>query len=145
MADQQNKLALALSITAKAFEHKLDKSGKPYMLHCIRVMNNVDQNDEELMQIAVMHDLLEDTDYTMSELKLLGFSDRVLKALVLLDHDEDVDYFEYIKQIYPNKDARLVKLSDLRDNSDITRLKGLRKKDHDRIEKYHRAWIYLSN
>jgi len=146
MGAQQNKLALAISITSKAFEGVLDKSGKPYIMHCIRVMNHVNQNDEDLMIIAVMHDLLEDvTTYTAIGLQELGFSERVIKALLLLKHDPGVDYFEYIKQIATNEDARLVKLSDLRDNSDITRLKGLRKKDLDRIEQYHRAWIYLSN
>lgn len=146
MSGKQNMLALAISIAAKEFEGVLDKSGKPYIMHCIRVMNNVDQNDEELMIIAILHDVPEDiSSYTPSKLKKLGFSDRVISALMLLKHDKNVDYFDYIKSIATNEDARKVKLSDLRDNTDITRLKGLRKKDHDRIEQYHRAWIYLSN
>lgn len=140
-----NKLALAISITAKAFENKVDKSGKPYILHCIRVMNEVDQNDEELMQGAVMHDIIEDTDITISYLADLGFSNRVLGILYLVTHLKETPYDEYIKAISVNKDATKIKLADLKDNSDITRLKGLRKKDIDRIEKYHRAYIYLQN
>lgn len=140
-----NKLALAIAITAEAFKIKTDKAGKPYILHCLRVMNGVDQTDEELMQIAVMHDLLEDTDYSEMDLVKLGFSYRVTSVLNLLTHRPDTEYDQYIKIISSNPDAVKVKLADLRDNSDITRLKGLRKKDFDRMEKYNRAFVYLSN
>lgn len=138
-------LAKAISITAKAFEDKKDKGGKPYILHCLRVMNGVDQKDEELMCIAVMHDLLEDCpEYTLHDLSAMGFSSRVCQGLLSLTHKKEVPYDDYIKGIALNKDARAVKLSDLTDNSNITRLKGLRKKDFDRMEKYHKAFVYLT-
>jgi hypothetical protein len=70
---------------------------------------------------------------------------RVISALILLTHDKNVEYQEYIRNLSNNEDARLVKLADLKDNSDITRLKGLTKKDHARMEKYHIAYTYLSN
>lgn len=147
-----SKLALAIAITSRAFVDTSDKSGKPYILHCLRVMNKVNQNDEDLMIGAVMHDLIEDThetseiNYTLAKISELGFSDRVIAMLSLLTHDkEKVSYDEYIKGISTNKDATEIKLADLEDNSNITRLKGLRKKDIDRIEKYHRAYVYLSN
>ncbi len=142
-----NKLALAISIAAKAFENKADKSGKPYFLHCLRVMNNVNQNDEDLMIAAVLHDIVEDCsdEWSFSKLSALGFSDRVMGILYLVTHIKETPYDEYIKAIAVNEDATKIKLADLKDNSDITRLKGLRKKDFDRLEKYHRAWIYLSN
>lgn len=139
-------LSKAIALASKLFECTLDKSGKPYILHCLRVMNNVNQKDEELMQIAVLHDVTEDTDYTIEDLAKIGFSSRVLSALTLLHHDKDKqDYDSYIKGISTNKDATIVKLADLKDNSDITRLKGLRKKDFDRLEKYHKAFVYLTN
>lgn len=141
---KMNKLALAISITAKAFEGKLDQGGKPYILHCLRVMNGVDQNDEELMIAAVLHDVVEDTDITLSDLTGLGFSDRVIGILHLVTHLPGTPYQEYIKAIAVSADARKIKKADLKDNSDITRLKGLRKKDMDRMEKYHWAWVYLS-
>jgi (p)ppGpp synthase/HD superfamily hydrolase len=145
-----NKLALAISITAKAFENKLDKGGYPYILHCLRVMNNTD-GDECTKCAAVMHDLVEDTDekseinYTFELLTKLGFSDKTIGILHLVTHQKNTDYFEYIKAIAVSDDATKIKISDLRDNSDIFRLKGLGKKDLDRMEKYHRAYIYLSN
>lgn len=138
-------LAKAISIAAKAFEDKKDKGGKPYILHCLRVMNGVDQTDEELMTIAVLHDAIEDIpSINCNELFRMGFSERVVNAVRILTHDKDVSYDDYIKAISINADARQVKLADLRDNSNITRLKGLSKKDFDRLEKYSRSYIYLS-
>ena len=140
-----NKLGLAISIVAQAFEGKTDKGGKPYILHCLRVMNSVNQKDEDLMIAAILHDIVEDTDYTFAKLTSLGFSDRVVGILHLLTHNKETPYEEYIKAISVSPDATQIKLADLKDNSDITRIKGLRKKDIDRIEKYHRAYVYLSN
>ena len=142
-----NKLALAISITAQAFEKKMDKSGKPYILHCLRVMNSVNQKDEDLMIAAVLHDIVEDCpeEYTFSKLTELGFSDRVVGILHLVTHSKSTPYDEYIKAISVSKDATDIKLADLKDNCDISRLKGLRKKDFDRMEKYHRAFVYLTN
>lgn len=142
-------LATAIRLAAEAFEGSIDKGGKPYILHCLRVMNAVDQNDEELMCIAVLHDLIEDKGdkYTFEELRsVYGFSERVVNTIAVLTHDKNVsNYEEYIKYIGINKDAVAVKLADLKDNSDITRLKGLRKKDFDRMERYHKAFIYLND
>jgi len=140
-----NKLGLAISIAATVFENKTDKSGKPYILHCLRVMNAVDQKDEELMQIAILHDVVEDTHITLNDLKEQGFSDRVLVGVNMLTHKKGVDYDAYIKMISNFPDAVKVKIADLKDNSDITRLKGLSKKDFERMEKYHRSFIYLSS
>jgi len=108
-------------------------------------MNNVDQEDEELMAIAVLHDLIEDTDWTFNNLLAEGFSERVALALDCLTHKDDEPYDDYIKRVATNPDAKAVKREDLRHNSDITRIKGLREKDHKRIEKYHRAFVYLSD
>lgn len=75
----------------------------------------------------------------------MEFTDRIVNTVRILTHDKSFPYDDYIKQISLNEDAKKVKLADLKDNSDITRIKGLRKKDLDRIEKYHRAFVYLSN
>ncbi len=141
-------LAKAIAITATAFQNKHDKGGQPYIMHCLRVMNDLHTRDEELQCIGVLHDVPEDfkdTNISIADLRAAGFSDRVLDAVKLLTHDkENMTYDDYIKRIATNNDARLVKLSDLRDNTNVTRLKGLTKKDHDRMEKYHRAYVYLS-
>jgi (p)ppGpp synthase/HD superfamily hydrolase len=138
-------LGKAIALASRAFENTKDKGGQPYILHCLRVMDNLHTNDEELKIIAVLHDVCEDIkELGIRELQMLGFSDRVLKALDLLTHRKEVPYDDYIKAISFNADATKVKLADLKDNSDITRLKGLSKKDFDRMEKYHRSFVYLS-
>lgn len=137
-------LGIAISIAAQAFETKEDKGDRPYILHCLWVMSRVDQSDDELMAIAVLHDVVEDTDYTFETLREHGFSDRVIKALDCLTHRENEPYGNYIRRVATNSDAIKVKMADLRHNSDITRMKGLRDKDIKRIEKYHRAYSFLS-
>lgn len=143
--DQWAMLGIAIKIVAGAFDLKTDMGGKPYLLHCLHVMNQMDQNDPELMQIAVMHDLLEDCpSYTENTLRTYGFSERVIAGVRAMTHDEDEDYLEvYIQRIAKNPDARRVKLEDLKHNSCITRCKSLREKDINRMVKYIRAFEYL--
>lgn len=137
-------LGKAIALASKAFENTKDKGGQPYILHCLRVMDNLHTEDEELKIIAILHDVLEDTEITADDLRFMGFKNRVVSALELLTHVDNLSYDDYIKAISFNADATKVKLADLKDNSDITRLKGLSKKDFDRMEKYHRSFIYLS-
>lgn len=136
-------LGKAIAIAAKGFENRNDKGGEPYILHCLRVMNNLHTRDKELQSIAVLHDCIEDGVCTLGELAKEGFSIRVITALNLLTHDKSTPYDEYISALSSNRDAVQVKLSDLRDNSDITRLKGLGKDDLERMYKYHKAYTYL--
>lgn len=139
-------LAVAIAIAADAFRDTTDKAGEPYILHCLRVMNGLHTRDKELQSVAILHDVIEDTEITLADLRTMGFSDRVVEAIALLSHDkENVSYEDYIARVAENEDARLVKLSDLRDNSDITRLKGITQKDMERMEKYHWAYTYLKN
>ena len=139
-------LATAISIAADAHLVQTDKAGKAYILHPLRAMMRLRTDDEELMSIAVLHDVVEDVDYwTIEQLKGCGFSDRVCNALDCLTHREGENYDSYIARIAANEDAILCKIEDLRDNSDIMRLKGLRQKDFKRIEKYHRAFAFLQN
>ena len=137
-------LSLAISIAAQAFEWKYDKGGKPYVLHCLHVMDDVAvYEDEELMVIAVLHDIVEDTDWTLARLACLDFSDRVVTGVDYLTHDKSMSYEEYIEKIMENSDAIIVKRADLRHNSDITRIKGVTDKDFLRIARYHCAYTLL--
>jgi (p)ppGpp synthase/HD superfamily hydrolase len=137
-------LGIAIAIAAKGFKDKTDKGGEPYILHCLRVMNSMSTPEEKIL--GVLHDVVEDGVISIEELRALGFSEDILDDLKLLTHLKEDDYLDvYIKKISTSKRATKVKLADLKDNSDITRLKGLRKKDFDRMEKYHKAFIYLSN
>lgn len=139
---KNNLLGLAISIAAKAFKDKTDKAGQPYILHCLRVMDKQTTTTRKI--IAVLHDLLEDTDWTGYDLSRKGFPQTVIAPLMLLTHFHEDDYDEYIRKISTDPDAVAVKLADLEDNSNITRLKGLTKNDFVRMEKYHKAYTYLS-
>lgn len=135
-------LARAISIAAVGFEKVKDKGGQPYILHCLRVMNQMDTEEEKI--VAVLHDTVEDGVITIEELIKERFSQNVIYALILLTHKKETPYDEYIKAIALDPLATKVKKADLKDNSDITRLKGLTKKDFGRMEKYHRSYVYLS-
>ena len=140
-----SNLATAIRVASVGFESKTDKAGEPYILHCLRVMNNLNTNDNELKAIAILHDCVEDKVCTIQDLVNLKFSQRVIYAVIILTHDKEKDtYDEYIKKIAMDVDATKVKIADIKDNSDITRLKGLTKKDFDRMEKYNRSYVYLS-
>lgn len=137
------QLALAIAIAATGFENKLDKGGKPYMLHNFEVMRALRSDDEELLCMAILHDCVEDGVCTIDDLAQAGFSERVIIGLIYLTHLPDETYDEYIDRLSESKDARLVKLSDLKHNSNITRLKGVSEKDLERMAKYHKSYIFL--
>lgn len=137
-------LDTAIALAAKAFEGRNDKGGQPYILHCLQVMYGVDQSDSELMQIAVLHDVVEDTEYSFLDLHIKGFSDRVVEAVKCLTHVKGESYDDYIARVATNADAIQVKLADLRHNSDILRVDEFREKDMQRLAKYHRAYCFLS-
>lgn len=138
------QLGQAIALASLAFQDKFDKQGRPYILHCLRVMTGVG-DDPEVQVAAILHDMVEDTDWDVLSLTYrLALTERQQVILYLVTHDKEDSYDDYIRAIAVNEDAKRIKLADLKDNSDITRLKGLRKKDFDRLEKYHRAFVYLS-
>lgn len=137
-------LAKAFSIVATGFENTYDKGGHPYAIHCIRVMNNLHSDDPELKAAALLHDCIEDGVITSQELFEAGFSPRVVQTVCLLTHQKSIKYDDYIRLIGTSRDATAIKIADLRDNSDITRLKGITEKDIARMEKYHKAYLYLT-
>lgn len=145
MKSNHEMLAKAIWMASEAHRDQLDKGGNAYILHPLRLMMGIQRwNDPELMIIAVLHDVYEDSVvFKLDNLIEVGFSPRVAKALRLLTHDNAVPYDEYIRGIATCRDAILVKMEDLKDNSDITRLKGLRQKDFERLEKYQRAFVFL--
>ncbi len=137
-------LAKAISIATKAHHGQFDKGGKPYILHPLHLMNQL-MFDVQLAVIAVLHDVVEDSFYTFDDLVAEDFSDRVIAALILLTHEESDDYLQsYIPKICTNYDAIRVKRKDLEHNSDITRLKGVKEEDLERLKKYHSAFVMLS-
>lgn len=139
-----NMLAKAIQIASTAHLNQIDKSGKPYILHPLWVMNAVRHLGEDYMIVAVLHDVIEDSEeWSIHNFIAEGFNSNVCTALALLTHTNELSYDDYIKRLSTNSIAKAVKLRDLEHNSKITRLKGLSKKDFDRLEKYHRAYTYL--
>lgn len=138
----------AMFIAAREHLGVRDKGGHAYILHPMRIAMRLRTQDEELLSIAILHDVVEDSKLTFEDLKSEGFSDRVINALKLLTHQKGVSYDDYIDAMRGNRDALRVKREDLRDNSDITRLKGVREKDFQRMNKYIKSFIkveqYLS-
>lgn len=138
-------LGRAIEIAASVHANQTDKGGKPYILHPLWVMDRVRHLGEDYMIAAVLHDVVEDSNWEFDDLIKEGFNTEVITALRFLTHGffSVNSYDEYIKLIASNPIAKAVKLRDLEHNSKITRLKGLRKKDFERLEKYHRAYTYL--
>lgn len=137
-------LGRAIAIASSVHQNQKDKGGNAYILHPMRIMMRLRTSDEELMSIAILHDVVEDSqEWTIDRLRDEGFSARVLAALECLTHDNDVSYEDYIQKISTNRDATRVKLEDLSDNSQLTRLKGLTQNDFDRMIKYQKAFKYL--
>lgn len=136
-------LAKAIALASEKHMGQFDKGGNPYILHPLKVMHYLKSDDMELMMIAVMHDLVEDTDVTFVQLVEIGFSERVVSAVRLLTKMPGQTVSEYIDGIKTNNDAVRVKLCDLRHNTDIRRLKGITEKDFDRMQKYHKIYMEL--
>mgnify|MGYP001591023627 CR=1 FL=1 len=137
-------LSKMLSLVVEAFAGVYDKGGRPYVLHCLQVMMWLDEDDEELQCIGLGHDLLEDTSVTEARLIELGFSRRVIDGIKALTKVQGETYEEYKAKVKANRDAVKVKMKDLRHNSDIRRLKGLRAKDIERVARYHAFYVELA-
>ena len=138
-------LANAIKIASDAHLNQKDRGGYPYILHPLWVMHKVRHLGEDYMIVAILHDVVEDTEVTLDDLFNANFNNNILYALNLLTHNPNVSYMDYILNLAHNNLAREVKLRDLEHNSKITRLKGLRDKDFQRLQKYQIAYDYLKN
>lgn len=119
-----------------------EKNGTPYAFHPIRLALTMSTDAERI--VALLHDIVEDTDVTHDDLNDEGFAPEVIEAVRLLTRVPDEDYEAYIERIATNPLARAVKLADLKDNMDLTRIPGeLADKDLARLAKYHRTWTRL--
>lgn len=136
-------LSKAIHLATNAHHNQFDKGGNPYILHVFTVMNLLENPDEELQCIALLHDVIEDTHTTFAELCEAGFSERVITAVNLLTKHRGQSYEEYKAGVLSNIDAMRVKKADLTHNSDIRRLKGISEKDIERMSKYHRFFLEI--
>lgn len=134
----------ALVIAATHHAGQVDKVGKPYILHPLRLMLQLEETHEQIA--ALLHDVIEDTPVTLQDLKNEGFSEPIIAALDCLTHREDESYEDYIARLKPNPLARRIKLLDLIDNMDVRRLDHApNERDWERMKRYKRAWASLKD
>ena len=128
---------MALKLCFEAHKDQLDKSGLPYVFHPFHLAEQM--TDEDTTVVALLHDVVEDSGYTITDLREMGFSEAVVSAIELMTHDPNVPYMEYVAAIKTNPIAKKVKLADLKHNSDISRLDHVTARDLARAEKYKSA------
>lgn len=136
-------LGKMLMIATNAHHGQFDKGGNPYILHPLKVMHYLKTEDEELMCMALGHDVIEDTNVTYKDLREAGISDRVIEGIRALTKQPGQTYEEYKEGVFANVDAMRVKMADLRHNTDIRRLKGVSEKDIARMAKYHQFFLEI--
>jgi (p)ppGpp synthase/HD superfamily hydrolase len=131
----------SLTIALRAYAGKVDKAGREYILHPLRVMAKM-KTDEE-MSAALLHDVLEDSEITAEQLLAEGIPTQVVEAVQYLSKHENEDYQDFVARLKKNELAAKVKLADIEDNIDVLRLNSLGENDLARIKKYHSAWRFL--
>lgn len=132
-------LERAIALAVEAHRGQLDKAGAPYILHPLRVMLAV--AGAEARQAAVLHDVVEDGAITLTQLRALGFSERVVSAVEALTHLPEETYLDYVRRAASHPIARAVKRADLEDNMDLRRLTAHpSERDLQRLAKYRQAW-----
>ena len=127
----------ALKLCFEAHKEQVDKSGMPYVFHPFHLAEQM--QTEETTVVALLHDLVEDTDYTIADLTSMGFGKNITDAIALMTHADGVPYMDYVREIKNNPIAKAVKLADLKHNSDLSRLDVVDEKALSRREKYIKA------
>jgi len=138
-------LSTAIMIATQAHDGQFDKGGNPYILHPLAVAGLLQEIDEELQCIAILHDTIEDSDVTFLELRYAGLSERIISGITSLTKMKGESYEEYKEKVFANRDAMIVKMADLTHNSDIRRLKGVTEKDIKRLVKYNTFYLELKD
>jgi (p)ppGpp synthase/HD superfamily hydrolase len=136
-----SSLEKAIQIAVQAHHGQKDKYGDPYILHPLRMMCSLE--DENARVVAVLHDVVEDTDWSFDDLKKEGFGAEILDALDCVTRRDEESYEDFVNRSASNPLARRVKLADLKDNMDVRRMREVKAKDVERFEKYLRAYRKL--
>lgn len=137
----KNALGTAIAIAAKAHADQVDKGGAAYILHPLRIMSKF--HDETHRIVAVLHDVVEDSEVTLEDLRRAGFSELVVSAVDYLTRRDGESYSAFIDRCGNHPIARAVKLADLGDNADLSRIPEVTDADIARLHKYQRAWRTL--
>ncbi|MBD3922148.1 HD domain-containing protein [Paenibacillus sp. PR3] len=130
-------IELAIAIALEAHRGQVDKGGSPYILHPLAVMNRVETLDEKI--VAVLHDVVEDSSITLEQLKGHGFSDEIIDAIRRLTKSAEDSYEAFIEKTMDNQIARNVKIADIKENMNISRIKNPTEHDYNRLVKYKKA------
>lgn len=132
----------ALAIAKDAHKGQVDKAGVDYIQHPLFVASLVE--GELAKTVALLHDVVEDSDWTLEDLRKEGLPEEVVQAVGIITKKRNENYEEYILRVKQNPLARQVKLADLQHNSDLSRLANVTDRDRKRVEKYQQAIAYLS-
>ena len=137
------KTKKALEFCFEAHKEQTDKSGLPYVHHPFHLAEQMQSEDTTI--VALLHDICEDTEYTLEDIKKEVCDDeKIIEALALLTHDPDILYEDYIAAIKPNPIARTVKIADLMHNSDTSRLDEIDEAAVERLKRYREAFKTLT-
>lgn len=131
----------AMRVAYAAHHGQTEEDGVPYVFHPLHLAEQM--RSETTTVVALLHDVVEDTAYTLEDLRREGFPKRVLEAVALLTRDPATPYADYVARLSSNPDARAVKLADLIHNLDVTRLPCVTECDARRMERYRAALAYL--
>ena len=131
----------ALRLCFEAHKEQVDKGGMPYVFHPFHLAEQM--KSEEATVVALLHDLVEDTNYTVEDLANMGFDKSIVDAVAIMTHEDGVEYMDYVQKIKNNPIAKEVKLADLKHNADLTRLDTVDENARNRREKYLKAIEFL--
>ncbi len=131
----------AIVLAATAHRGQTDKAGQPYVLHPLRMMVRMANEAEQLT--ALLHDVVEDTPVTLEDLRQAGYPEEVVRAVDALTRRDGEEYEAFVERAGSDPLARRVKIADLEDNLQLTRIADPQQKDHERIERYRRALAQL--
>ena len=136
-----DKTKKAMKLCYEAHKDQVDKTGVPYVFHPFHVAEQM--TSEASTIVALLHDVVEDTDYTLDDIAAAGFGQDIVEAVALMTHEDDVPYLDYVAKLKDNPIAREVKLADLAHNSDQSRLGEIDEETMRRLEKYEKAKAIL--
>jgi len=143
MKNSHPLLERAIELAVINHKGQTDKADQPYILHPLRLMMSMDTDEKRI--VAVLHDIVEDTPITLDNLREEGFGEKIVAAIDCVTKRDGEDYDSFIKRISKNPIATEVKLADLNDNMDLSRLADVTEKDLLRVAKYQRAVKRLRN
>lgn len=139
----QELLKKAIELAKIAHEGQIDKGGSPYIGHPFRVMDQFENESEKI--VGVLHDAVEDSDLTLGDLAREGFSDRIIAAIDAITKREGEKSQDYLKRVMDNTIALKVKIADMTDNMDLSRITNITEKDRERLRNYQKNIVKLQN